>query len=82
MAENVLKAEGQCAHCGGALHTIDNPPTDNSIVTCQSCGEQIGTFKDVNDKIGKVLFDHAITKRNETMARLKRSFKRAGVKFR
>lgn len=82
MAESFIEAKGECARCGGAIHTLDNPPTDDSIVTCQSCGEQIGTYKDVHDKLGKVALDQAIAVRNAAIARIQQSIRRANRKLR
>jgi hypothetical protein len=82
MAESFVEAEGKCALCGGAIQTLDDPPTDNSIVTCQSCGREIGTCKDIHDKIGQAALNEAIAVRDAAIAGFQRRLKRINQKSR
>jgi hypothetical protein len=44
-----------CGICHGSVRTVDDPPTDNSILKCEDCGEIMGTVRYVNDKLQQAM---------------------------
>ena len=39
-----IGAVPKCDNCGGELVTDEDNPTNDSIVKCQSCGKEFGSF--------------------------------------
>jgi hypothetical protein len=37
----------KCRKCGGDMLVLPDNPTDDSIVTCQSCGIEVGRWGDI-----------------------------------
>jgi ribosomal protein S27E len=42
-----IEVKVRCAKCGGNKLVVPDESKDSSIVTCQSCGTQIGKWGDV-----------------------------------
>lgn len=82
MAESYVAGTGKCGKCGGSLHTLDDEPTDDSAVTCQVCGEQIGTYGEVNAKIRDAVMAKGQAVMGAAINDFRRSIKRINMKLR
>lgn len=65
MAADEIRITFTCKKCGGNTLSLPDEPTDNSIVSCSSCGVEVGRWGDIQaaalgaakDKVEKDLTD-------------------------
>jgi hypothetical protein len=81
MTESFVSGLGVCAKCGGTISTSDDPPADNSVVTCQTCGQEIGTYADINAKVREMVFAHAESVATKPLSDFKRHVGRIGKRL-
>jgi hypothetical protein len=41
---DVMRIELNCAECGGNRFTLDRGQADDSVIICEDCGHEVGTF--------------------------------------
>jgi hypothetical protein len=81
MGESTITVNVSCPHCGGVLETKDDVPTDASVVTCTSCGSEIGTYGEVVAEGARIAKEKAQEIAAAEFAKIKKQLSRA-FKFR
>jgi transcription elongation factor Elf1 len=58
MVDDHLSVTFECKECGGTILTVPDDATDDSPVSCKSCGFVFGSFGDVKAKAREAALEH------------------------
>lgn len=55
-----MKIELNCPRCGNNHFSFPRNAEDSSVIRCADCGEAIGTFGELKDKIGAEVLGRSV----------------------